>query len=66
MILGFFDAFLFQTSKLNIHPFHDFLLFIARKWPLKLVIFQNSLKEQEIITNWTVDGTKYTFHENWL
>ena len=30
--------------KVNIHPFHDFLLIIARKWPLKLVIFQNSLR----------------------
>ena len=23
-------------------------------------------KELEIFTNWTVDGTQYTFHENWL
>ena len=22
--------------------------------------------ELEIFTNWTVDGTQYTFHENWL
>ena len=23
-------------------------------------------KELDIFTNWTVDGTQYTFHENWL
>ena len=42
---GFLMLFCFKLYlKVNIHPFHDFLLIIAWKWPLKLAIFQNSLR----------------------
>ena len=42
---GFLMSFCFKLYlKVNIHPFHDFLLIIAWKWPLKLAIFQNSLR----------------------
>ena len=29
-------------------------------------VFSKFTKELEIFTKWTVDGTQYTFHENWL
>ena len=43
--LGFLDAFMFQTLIKGQHSAISwFLLVIARKWPLKLAIFQNSLR----------------------
>ena len=33
---------------------------------LKIGSISEFTKELEIFTNWTTDGTQYTFHENWL
>ena len=64
---GIFYAFLFQPLKkdkyLSISRFVNcYCLKIAPK------TCNNSkfTKELEIFENWTVDGTQYTFHKNWL
>ena len=68
MFLGGFDAFFFKLYlKVNIHPFHVFLLVTyCLKMSSKIGNISESTKELEIFTNWTTDGTQYTFHENWL
>ena len=67
MFLGFFDAFLFQTLFKGQHSSISwFFTCYCFKIASKTGNISKFTKELEIFTNWTVDGTQYTFHENWL
>ena len=64
---GFLMPFCFKLYiKVNIHPFLDFFTYYCLKMASKIGNISKFTKELEIFTNWTVDGTQYTFHENWL
>ena len=64
---GFFDAFVFQTLfKGQQSPILWFFTCYCLKMASKIGNISKFTKELEIFTNWTVDGTQYTFHENWL
>ena len=43
-----------------------FFTYYCLKMASKIGNTSKFTKELEIYTNWTVDGTQYTFHENWL
>ena len=61
---GFLMPFCFKLYlKVNIHPFHNFLLIIAWKRPLKLAIFQNSLLGNRDI--YKLDCRWHTVYISW-
>ena len=67
MFLGFFDAFWFQTLFKGQHSSISWLFTCyCLKMTSKIGNISKFTKELEIFTNWTVDGTQYTFHEHWL
>ena len=67
MFLGVSDAFLFQTlfkgKNSSISWFFTCYLKMSYKFGIHISKFTKKL---EIFTNWTIDGTQYTFHKNWL
>ena len=67
MFHGFFDAFLFQILfKGQYSSISWFFTSYCLKMASKIGNISKFTKELEIFTNWTVHGTQYTFHENWL
>ena len=63
MFLGFFDVFLFQTLFKDQHSSISlFFTYYCLKMASKIGNISKFTKELEIFTNWTVDGTQYTFH----
>ena len=43
-----------------------FFTYYFLKMASKIGNISKFTKELEIFTNWTVDGTQYTYHKNWL
>ena len=58
MFFGVFDAFfvLELWSRVKMYIFDSLLLFINWKRPLKSQKNSKFIKEQEVLTNWTIDG----------
>ena len=65
MFLGVSDAFLFQTLFKGKHSSISWFFTCYLKMSYKFGIHISKFtKKLEIFTNWTTDGTQYTFHEN--
>ena len=67
MFWSFFDAFLFQPlNKVKYLSISWFINCYCLKIAPKTHNNSKFTKELEIFENWTVDGTQYAFHKNWL
>jgi hypothetical protein len=61
------SAFLLQTSFKGQHsPISCFFTCYYLKLASKIGNISKFTKELGIFTNWTADGTQYTFQKNWL
>ena len=62
-----FNVILIQTLFKGQHSsISGFFTYHYLKMASKIGNISKFTKELEIFTNWTVHGTQYTFHENWL